>query len=322
MTSGHRHLRKIRDWLASKEKILISGHQRPDGDCLGSSLALGLALTSLGKKPSLLSSDPVPERYRFLPGSAGIKILGTLEEDGDGVIILECSDFARTGISGLERLPSLNIDHHGSTQPWADLNWIDPSTSAVGELVFLLIKFLEVEISPEIAINLFTAIMTDTGSFQYSNTSEQTLRIASELVRAGASPSLISREVYMNQSEARLKLLARVLATLQIDSSERIATINMSLADLESTEANDDDTEGFVNYPLSLSGIEASVFFRECGDKNFKVSLRSKETVDVSIIASSFGGGGHARAAGCSLNDISLAEAQVMILERIKKLLQ
>ena len=163
--------------------------------------------------------------------------------------------------------------------------------------------------------------MTDTGSFQYSNTSENTFLVASRLLSYGASPAEISRSVYMNQKPSRLRLLSRVLGTLEIDESGKIAVVSLTREDLENTGAADEDTEGFVNYPLSLEGIEASVFLRQVGEKSFRVSLRSKTTIDVSEVASRFGGGGHVRAAGFSLNDMTLDEARKLTVSGLRELL-
>ncbi len=321
MISDEHQIQKIIRWLESREKLLITGHQRPDGDCLGSALALGLALDKTGKKCSIVSSDTLPHMYSSLPGADKITRCVQIKEDYDGVITLECGSAERSGIQGLANLSTVNIDHHPSTENWAEINWINPAVSAVGELIFLLIEAMGVPITPAIASNLFAAIMTDTGSFQYSNTSEQTLLIASRLVSYGASPAEITQTVYMNQKASRLHLLARVLETLEIDKSGKIATVSMNLDDLEATGAEADDTEGFVNYPLSIQGIEACALFRQSSLHNYRVSLRSRQKIDVSKVAVQFKGGGHARAAGFSLNNLSLSEARDLVLARLKELL-
>ncbi len=321
MISDEHHIQEIAQWLESRKKLLITGHQRPDGDCLGSALALGMALEETGKKCTIVSSDSLPHMYSALPGADKIIKCAQIEEDYDGVITLECGNVERSGIKGLSNLPTINIDHHPSTGDWAEVNWVNPAVSAVGELIFLLIESLGIPITPAIASNIFAAIMTDTGSFQYSNTSEQTLLIASRLVSYGASPSDITQTVYMNQKASRLRLLAKVLETLKIDQSGKIATVSMSLDDLESTGAEADDTEGFVNYPLGIQGIEACALFRQSSEHNFRVSLRSRQKIDVSKVAVQFEGGGHARAAGFSLNNLSLSDARNLVLARLKALL-
>lgn len=321
MISDENHIQEIARWLESRKKLLITGHQRPDGDCLGSALALGLALPEIGKQCRIVSPDPLPFMYRSLPGAEKIVACKQVTEDYDGAIILECGSAERTGIQGLEKLSTVNIDHHPSTGAWAEINWVDSSVSAVGELIFDLIEALGIRITPQIASNLFAAIMTDTGSFQYSNTSEMTLLIASRLVSFGASPAEISRTVYMNQKASRLLLLSRVLNTLEIEPSGKIASVNMLLEDLRVTGADSDDTEGFVNYPLSIRGIEACAFFRQSGECSFRVSLRSRQKIDVSRVAVQFGGGGHARAAGFSLKNMSLPEARELVLSKIRALL-
>jgi bifunctional oligoribonuclease and PAP phosphatase NrnA len=321
MRSDEYHIQEITRWLETRRRLLITGHQRPDGDSLGSALALGLALPTIGKECTVVSSDTLPHIYRNLPGAENIKTWGKVEGNFDGVITLECGNAERSGIEGLDTLPAICIDHHASTSPWAEVNWIDAKVSAVGEMIFILIESLGIKITPEIASNLFAAIMTDTGSFQYSNTSAQTLNIASRLVAYGASPAEISRAVYMNQKVSRLRLLSRVLNTLEIDPSGAIATASMNLEDLQISGADADDTEGFVNYPLSIQGIEACALFREVGERSFRVSLRSKQKIDVSRVAVEFGGGGHARAAGCSLDNLSLPQARELVLVKLKALL-
>ena len=323
MTAENSQIQEIAEWINSRKSFLITGHQRPDGDCLGSSLALASALARIGKECAVVIADPVPRIYQELPGAE--EILSASESPPassfEGLVAMECGTIERTGLEGVDNLPSLNIDHHPSTQAWADLNWIDTDISAVGEMVFILIKAMGIEVTPDIATNLFTAIMTDTGAFQHSNTTAQTFFIASRLVEAGASPAGISRIVYMNQPASRLRLLAKILTTLHIDESGQYATISMSIRDLEETGARDEETEGFVNYPLSVSGIEACAFLSEADNHRIRISLRAKEKVDVSAIASSMGGGGHSRAAGCTLEGVSLPEAEKIILDKINKLL-
>lgn len=323
MTAEKSQIQEISEWIKSRRKFLITGHRRPDGDSLGSSLALSEALASIGKECTVIMADPVPRMYRELPGMERIITSSHVTSPGEfeGLIALECGNIERTGLQGVSSLPSLNIDHHPSTQAWADLNWIDAGFSAAGEMVFLLLEAMEIKVSSDTATSLFTAIMTDTGSFQYSNTTPQTFLIASRLVEAGASPSGISQNVYMNQRASRLRLLARVLSTLEIDSSQRSAAIVMTLQDLEESEARTEDTEGFVNYPLRISGIEACAFLQEVDGQRVRISLRSKAKVDVSSVAANFGGGGHSRAAGCTLEGISIQEAKRIILEKINSLL-
>ena len=321
MISDESHIQETIHWLKSRKRLLIAGHSRPDGDCLGSALALGMALPQLNIECTVVSADPVPQQYQSLPGADQIRNRKSVDPDYDGILFLECGSPERSGLEGTERFPALNIDHHPSTTEWAQVNWINSEASAVGEMVYSLLESLKIEITPGIASNLFAAIMTDTGSFLYSNTSENTFLVASRLLSYGASPAEISRSVYMNQKPSRLRLLSRVLGTLEIDESGKIAVVSLTREDLENTGAADEDTEGFVNYPLSLEGIEASVFLRQVGEKSFRVSLRSKTTIDVSEVASRFGGGGHVRAAGFSLNDMTLDEARKLTVSGLRELL-
>jgi phosphoesterase RecJ-like protein len=242
------------------------------------------------------------------------------EGDYEVLFVLECNNLERTGISNLECYPIVNIDHHPKNDHFGKYNWVDPSAAAVGELVFSLIKSLLGELTPEIATNLYVAILTDTGSFQFSNTSAKTFSIAAELVDAGADPAEIAQAVLMNQDESRIRLLARVLQTLEFDTSRRIAWIHLDRRMLLETGASASDTEGIVNYPLSVEGVLVSAFFREEQDGSYRVSLRSKDGSDVSAVAEQFGGGGHENAAGLSANG-SLAEVKAKVLERLLALL-
>ncbi len=295
-------LQEIVEFVKRHHSFAVLSHSRPDGDSLGSSLALGCALKQLGKQVDILQADPVPEAYSRLPAVDLVRVDSDLRGDYDSLIVLECSDLARTGLGSLLDNHVINIDHHSNTDPFGDLNWVDDSAAAVAELVYELILTLEAEITPSIASNLYAAILTDTGSFQFSNTTRKTFSITAELVSKGARPAEIASAVYMSQPLARIKLLVEVLGTLQVHPTKPIAWILLTREMLRKTGASKDLTEGFVNYPLSLNGVHAVAFFREDGSDTTRVSLRSKGRLDVATIARHWGGGGHKNAAGLTVS--------------------
>jgi phosphoesterase RecJ-like protein len=276
----------------------ITAHSRPDGDSLGSELALAAALRQLGKKACVLNADPHPRAYQRLPDVASVRLGRRLEGPYDGVFVLETTDLDRTGLAGLEGRFIISIDHHKGTLPFGQLNWVDGQAAAVGEMVYELIRKLGVSVSPDIATNLYVAILTDTGSFQFSNTTARTFAVVRELVEAGANPAEIAQMVYMSHPVSKLHLLARVLDTLEIHPSGKIAWVLLTRQMLEETGANAADTEGMVNYPLSVEGVVMVAFFREDRPGVYRISLRSKNNYDVASAAEYFGGGGHTNAAG------------------------
>jgi phosphoesterase RecJ-like protein len=268
----------------------------------------------------IVNADPYPKSFQFLPGVDAIQIADTAEADCQILFVLECNNIERSGVSNLEDLKAVNIDHHPKNDYFGDLNWVEPEASAVAMLVYRLLLGLGVSITPEIAVNLYVAILTDTGSFQFSNTNADTFAVARELAAAGADPGEIAQAVMMNQSESRVRLLARLLGTLDLDESGRIAWIYMDKEMLERTGADPEDTEGVVNYPLSINGVVLCAFFREEADRRFRVSLRSKDGLDVGSVAEKFGGGGHRNASGLSVEG-SFEEVREQVLEHLNQLL-
>jgi phosphoesterase RecJ-like protein len=294
-------LQQIITLVEKNDRFLITAHQRPDGDSIGSQLALAEGLRKLGKHADIVNVDPYPKNFRFLPGIEKIRIDSYVGDEYQVLFILECNNFERSGLEKLNQFVSVNVDHHPKNDHFGDLNWVDSGASAVGMLIYHLLREMGVSITPEIAINLYVAILTDTGSFQFSNTNAETFAVARELASAGADPGRIAQSVMMSQSESKLRLLARLLATLDFDPSRRIAWICMDQQMLAKTGASHEDTEGVVNYPLSVEGVLLCAFFREEGHHFFRVSLRSKNGLDVGSVAEFFGGGGHRNAAGLSI---------------------
>jgi phosphoesterase RecJ-like protein len=307
-------------FIADHERFVVTSHARPDGDSIGSALALALGLESLGKTADVFGADPHPRPFGSLPAIDKIKVTDRVEGPYDGVLILECNDLKRPGLEGLDQYFVVNIDHHLNTNPFGDLNWVDSSAAAVGELIYHLLLAIDAPITPNIAINLYVAIFTDTGSFQYSNTSAKTFSIVADLVHRGARPSSVAQSIHMTQPQERIKLLGRLLNTLEIHSSGKIASITLTQQMLEETGASPNDIEGMANYPLSINGVDMAAFFRQEPDGSFRVSLRSQESHDVSMVARLFGGGGHKNAAGLSV-DGPLEAAVVKVIGELEKLL-
>jgi bifunctional oligoribonuclease and PAP phosphatase NrnA len=295
-------LSQVIDLIESKHRFMITAHVRPDGDSLGSSLALYWILRALEKDAVVIMRDRVPRQYRLLPGADDVVVLPEITEEFDGAFVIECSDIDRPGLVGLEAQHVVNIDHHSTTALFGNINWIDSTASAVGEMIYNLCKALGVTPTREIAICVYTALLTDTGSFHFSNTTERTFKIASELVRRGVEPAKVSQALFYSYPYSKIKLLGLALATLERDASGHLAWIRVSLDDMERAEANDEDADGIVNYALSVGDVDAVAFFKESAPDVYRVSLRSKGKINVARVAEKFGGGGHKNASGCTVS--------------------
>jgi bifunctional oligoribonuclease and PAP phosphatase NrnA len=287
--------------IGQHQRFLLTSHARPDGDAIGSVLGASLMLRELGKDVDVIMSDSVPVIYRGLPHADSIRHAGEIEGRYDAAIILECDSVQRAGLRGLEAAGRtlINIDHHTSARPFAHVNWIDPSACAVAQMVFELARAANVPITPELATCLYTAVLTDTGSFCFQGTDANTFALAQELVRAGADPSHIAQSVYFANPESKMRLLGIALGSLQrVDDAVWMVVTQQQM---QQCGAIEEDCEGLVNYGLGIAGVEVAAFFRELPDGRYRVSLRSKGGVNVALIAAQFGGGGHQCAGGCSL---------------------
>lgn len=282
--------------LQSSNTIILTAHVQPDGDCLGSMLALNHYLVSIGKNVRMVLDDDVPALFKFLPGHQAIQKPTTKVISADLLIVLDASDIERIGkVKEHVEAPILNIDHHVSNTKFADYWYIDKRSAATGEIIFQLLTLLKVNITADIATCLYTAIATDCGFFRYANTSVQTMRYAADLMECGAQPNVISEYMETRPLESILTL-SKVLETLKLHHNGKIATITV-LPDILS---NLDSTEGFINYPRVIEGVEIAIMFKVMSEGIIRISFRSK-TADVSELALAFGGGGHARAAGCAI---------------------
>jgi len=278
--------------------MAVTSHQRPDGDSLCTGLALKLIGERLGLKVDFVNADRTPIPFLYFPEASMIKI-GQIEPSGyDTIVLLECADVARSGQQNIERSFKVNIDHHYSNTPYGELNWIDPEAPAVGEMVFRLIPYFGVELTPDIAENLYCAISSDTGSFQFSNTTPDALQACSALLKAGANPVRIAEKLFGNYSPEKILLLSRVLSTLQLKEESGIALITMLKSDTEALKIQDVDTEDITSLARSIKGVKMVMFFKEMGPETFRVSLRSKGEANAALVAEHFGGGGHVHASG------------------------
>jgi len=292
----------IKNEIAKKifqaKNIAIASHLRPDGDSIYTSLALAEMLELLGKNVQVVSHDPLPFPLCDFPEMKRIKI-GQIEPKSlDLVILLECADVSRSGQTEINHLPKINIDHHYSNSPYADLNWIDPAASAVGEMVFELAEPLGLSLTPRIAEYLYAAIFSDTGSFQFSNTTGKALYTCYRLVEAGADPYRVAEKLTANNTPAKIRLLARVLNSLQTNEKGDIAILSMFKKDLQETGLKEVELEDVTSLARSIKGVRMVIFFKEMAQDVFRVSLRSKGTANSALVAEYFGGGGHMHAAG------------------------
>jgi phosphoesterase RecJ-like protein len=317
MTSNIAQIHRIIDAIGPRQRFVISSHSRPDGDSIGSQLAMAYALIELGKHVVVVNKDRAPGPILQFPGVGDIVIANQVSEQFDAAIIMECSDLARTGVSGLDRSFVINIDHHPGNTGFGDINWFDSSASACGEMVFELVRALGVRMSAEIATHVYLAILTDTGSFHYSGITPRTFDICKQTLEAGVDPVHVARMVYDSNHMGRLKLFGLVLSAMQIDRSGRIAIVYVDHAMARAAGGSYEDTEGLVNLPLTVKEIEAVVFFKQEKENEYRVSLRSKGEIDIGAVAKDYGGGGHKNAAGCTVRG-NIEELRRSIVDKVE----
>ncbi|ADU96737.1 DHH family phosphoesterase [Thermovibrio ammonificans] len=284
-----------------KGRIAVTTHKNPDGDAVGSSLGWFNFLKKLGKEVKVVYKDPIPYFFDFLPGVEKVEVVGEPEvkEEFDWLIITDVSDPKRTGFESINAKKSLVIDHHITAEPFTDYAIVEPEISSTCELSYHIMKLIEPEaIDYSVALPIYTGIVTDTGSFGYSNTSPETHFVAAELMRKGVDPYFVIKNLFERNRINRFKLLELVLKTLSFALNNRVAHITLYQKFLKETGAYPEEAEGFISYPRSIAGVEVAVFFKEIEEGSWKVSLRSKGKVDVAQVAKKFGGGGHKMAAG------------------------
>jgi phosphoesterase RecJ-like protein len=304
--------------IRQAETVLITTHEGPDGDAVGSALGLAAFLRGLDKQVVVHMADPVPELYRFLPGADTVR--SDIPDQGfDLAFVLDVGEFRRAGklFGGFGRIGStINIDHHLTCEKFGNINLIDEQAAATGALVYRVIKAFGNGISLEAALCLYVAILTDTGSFRYSNSNQEAFTVAGELVARGINAWDVSEKLYESQPRKRLELLARALPTLEFVRNGQAASITVTMDMYAETGANAELTDGFVNYPRSIKGVEVAVFFRQLEEARFKVGFRSKGLVNVAALAKAFGGGGHHNAAGGNV-DGTLEEVKRIVYRAI-----
>jgi phosphoesterase RecJ-like protein len=295
-------LRRISDELMRRSRFIITSHARPDGDSIGSQVAIAAALRALGKSVRLVNRDGPPPAYLAFPGVAAIEIAPSVEPPSDpeaeAVIVLECSDLQRPGVAGLDRYFVINVDHHAGNTMYGAVNWFDEQAAACGEMVADIIDVLDVPWTPEIGTALYLTILTDTGSFRHSHMTARTFEVCRRAVDAGADPVAIAQTVFDSSGVGKLKLIGALLEAMRIEADGRLVVLELSDELLADTGTTVYDTDGVINMPFMAQSIQAVALIRREGARQVRVSLRSKGDLDVRTIAGVFGGGGHRNASG------------------------
>ncbi|MGI6643227.1 MAG: DHH family phosphoesterase [Bacillota bacterium] len=315
-------LSAIKEIIQKNDAFILLEHQKPDGDCIGSGLALVQALRFLGKQALLVSHDPHPVMYDFLPGLPFYTRADCLDSEDYSpqvAIFLDCTDPERSG-HALEfaiGLPWINVDHHVSNSMFGDVNLVDPGAAATGQLVYDIVGHLGVPVDVDIATCIYVALVTDTGGFRYQNTTPEAMALGATLLKKGVKGSEIADLVFETRTVSSVLLLASALNTLKMYCGGKVAAVTVTRDMLQAAGASAEETEGIIGYPRSITGVEVSVFFKEAEeDGKVHVSFRSRKVVDVAQLAKSFGGGGHPRAAGAFMEG-SISEVTAKVLAEI-----
>ncbi len=320
MSQPNCSLSQIADVVREKQRFLVMSHLRPDGDALGCTLAMGLCLRQLGKDVTMWNEEGCLEKFSFLPGSELVQKPTVEKQNFDTVIVLDTAVKERVGtcLASVGHADVwINIDHHISNPRYGDLNYIDSTSPATGQILFELFRQCELPLTYEMADNLYVAISTDTGSFQYPNTNARTYEIGAELVRMGAKVGDLSQKLYESYPRRRIELLKTLLNALEFSSNDRVASFALTQAASLAVGAQPEDNEGLIDTIRAVQGVIVAVFFEEIADGKIRVSLRSKDPrADVCKVAQLFGGGGHTLAAGIRMSG-PLATAQQRILQAI-----
>ncbi|MDD3618379.1 MAG: bifunctional oligoribonuclease/PAP phosphatase NrnA [Desulfobulbaceae bacterium] len=313
----------------STGNIVLTTHINPDGDALGSLIGLADILAAMGKQVFRYLEEPVSHLYAFLPDTDLLRtdmdeLRNFVRRAGEDVLCvsLDCGDRQRLGRHGDEFLrirPFIVIDHHKGNDGFGDLTWIDPYRSSTGEMIFDLAMALEQNLSARAATALYAAMVTDTGSFRYESTNAHTFDVARQLVNFGARPHEVAQNLFDNYTVNRLRLLQKVLASLEVHCRGRVAMISVTGDMLAATGCTMEDTENFINLPRSVMTVEVAVFLKEIGEGRVSVSLRAKDTCDVAEVAARFGGGGHRNAAGFRAAEVTVAEVRSRLLEELNR---
>lgn len=318
--SSNTDLAAIAEILKSRQRFVVMSHARPDGDALGCTLAMALCLKQLGKDVTAWNEDGVLEKFRYLPGWEMVAVPPAEPQRFEVALVLDNAVRNRAG-KAVEAVAQadvwINIDHHITNEHYGDLNYIDATAPATGQILFELFRGNDLPLTYPMADNLFAAISTDTGSFQYPSTTARTYEIGAELIRAGVNVGDLSQKMYESYPRRRLELLRALLNELRFTSSDRVASFALRAETARTLGVLPEDNEGLIDYIRAISGVVAAAFFEEIGDGRVRVSLRSKSPkIDVAKVCGLFGGGGHRLAAGARVAG-SLAEVQERVLQAI-----
>jgi phosphoesterase RecJ-like protein len=303
--------------IHARNSFVLTSHARPDGDALGSQMALGLALESLGKKVRWVDHDPAPQPYRHFPSVDRVEVCSQFTGDVDAVIVMECNALSRPEVAGFEGKFVINVDHHGGNTMYGDVNWFDESAAAVCEMTAEIIDALGVKWTPEIATHLYLGISTDTGSFRHANITPRTFEICRRIAEAGANPEQLARQIYDSFSIGRVMLTGEMLHAMELHHGHRLAILYYDNELLKRCGATNDDTDGLVNIPLGAKDVVAVALIKKQASGEFRVSLRSKGDVDVRAVAQKYNGGGHRNAAGCNMTG-SLEDVKRALIDALK----
>jgi phosphoesterase RecJ-like protein len=314
---------EIRQRLLAGRRVLVATHIDPDGDAIGTQLAFGNYLRDAGQETILLRDSEIPRKYGFLAGISDIRTVADYdgEKTFDVALILECPSRKRLGrVAELIDSDSviINIDHHLNGDLFGVVNWVDEKASSVGEMAWRYFRQVGYPLSPVVAEQLFTAVLTDTGRFRYDSTTPEAMACAGDLIAAGANPQKICDEVYFNIDPTAMKLTGKVLSTIEFCDQGRICLLTMTKKMVEETQANHSDSEGLVDYTLFNRGVTAGALLREINETRTRVSLRSARPIDVARVAVAAGGGGHAQAAGCTLA-LGLEKSRERVIEMLRE---
>ncbi len=314
-------IEQLAELLDSNQRFLVASHESPDGDAIASTLALANALRERGKDVVALNRDGVPGDYRFLPGWEQVVTGVAAGTHFDVGIVLDAGELRRAG-DWIRRVcrTLVNIDHHPHSENFGDLYWVDENASATGVLVYRLLRQAGWPISRDVATCIYTTILSDTGSFRYSNADPEAFRVAGEMVALGVDPWEIASGLYESQEEVRLRLLALALPTLAVAPCGTFAAITVTSDMFAATGATAEHTDRFINYPRSVRGVEVAIFFRQVGPARFKVGFRSKGKIDVGALSREFSGGGHHNAAGAMVEG-ELPAVRDLVFKRLGELL-
>jgi len=314
---------KVINAIKRYKRFLITAHINLEGDSLGSQLAMRELVRAMGKDAVIVDDDAVPDHYAFLPGAGDVLSVDRAPADFDAVIALDCPTVKRIGrVKGMIKkgIPVINIDHHVSNEFFGSVNWVEPQASSAGEMVYRLFKATGARLTKETALCLYIAILTDTGSFNYDNTSSATHDIAGELLGYGLNPASVSESVYERRTPADIKLLGLVLSTLKVNRTGEVAYLDITRAMIKKSGADMAKSEGLINYARSIDGVKIAVIFKEDlkAKRRVNVSFRSKGDYNVNDVAAHFGGGGHVKASGCTVKG-TLASVKKRVLACVEE---